>query len=155
MAMQHDRYWNLVGFLAMEGVSFGLNAERLLGLEESEVGSFCIGFTGCDHRVLQDMHDCIAGYFRFLEYRWPLLADLDEPADVIPVWEEFAMKEFRELMMETAFARGFFNALRFSNTKTGYAGEAAMRIVQRQRYRCMFAHPPLSALARDNQVAFG
>jgi hypothetical protein len=139
MDMQHNRYGLLVGRMAAEGVRSGLDAERVLGLEGSDIGDFCIGFDGFDHRVLQSMHDHIAAYFRFHYYRWPLLADLADPVEAIGPWEDFAMGELSALLGETAFARGFFEALRFANAPRGMAGEQVMQDIQRSRYARMFA----------------
>ncbi len=137
MKIQHDAYWKLIGVLGRIGAERGMLAEQILDLSGTEVGNFCRQFDGFDHRVLQDMHDYIAGYFRFRNHRWPLFAEDADPSSVWFAWQDFAIREFKRLMDIPEFAVGFFDAIRFENKERGTAGEKAMRSVQIECYREM------------------
>lgn len=138
--MQHDLYSDTLSTLFHYGLGRGLYAEQLMGLHDTDLGNFCRTANGCDHRVIQDMHDQIAAYFRFTFHRWPLFESDRHDSALIDQWRDFAFCEFKELCQNVAFATAFFEAVRYPNKERGLTGEAAMAKIQQSRYSAMHSH---------------
>jgi hypothetical protein len=100
---------------------------------------------GFDHRTLQDIHDLIAAWFRFSQDDGGQLrlGESDEMYTdrLAAEWRAFFEGEVNRLSADDEFARAVLVAAAFGNTERGYAAEAQLREILKERYRAM-KQPP-------------
>ena len=101
---------------------------------------------GFDHRTLQDIHDLIAAWFRLSQddrgqFR---LGETEEifRDRLATEWRTFFEEEVERLSADDEIARAVLTAAAFGNTDKGYAAEAQLREILKERYRPMKEHAP-------------
>ena len=98
---------------------------------------------GFDHRTLQDIHDLIAGWFRFSNDDGGQLrlgeTDQSYVERLERNWRTFFEDEVTNLISDDEFARNVLVATAFGNTDRGYAAEAQLRERLKGRYSSMIS----------------
>jgi len=117
-----------------------LDACRLIQID-TELATRLRTMDGFDHRTLQDIHDLIAAWFRFSQDDGGQLrlGESDETyTDRLGAeWRAFFEAEVTGLSADDEFARAVLVAAAFGNTDRGYAAEAQLREILKERYRAM------------------
>ena len=117
-----------------------LDASRLLQID-TDLATRLRSMDSFDHRTLQDIHDLVAAWFRFSQDDGGQLrlgetdeAYLDRLANE---WRAFFDEEIGRLTSDDEFVRAVLVAAAFGNTDRGYAAEAQLREILKERYRAM------------------
>ena len=117
-----------------------LEACRLIQIN-TDLATRLRSMDGFDHRTLQDIHDLIAAWFRFSQDDGGQLrlGEGDETYEVrlATEWRTFFEAEVSRLSSDDEFTRAVLVAAAFGNTDRGYAAEAQLREILKERYRAM------------------
>ena len=117
-----------------------LDACRLVQIN-TDLATRLRSMDGFDHRTLQDIHDLIAAWFRFSQDDGGQLrlgeSDETYEARIAGQWRTFFEDEVGQLSSDDEFARDVLVAAAFGNTDRGYAAEAQLREILKERYRAM------------------
>jgi hypothetical protein len=141
MKVQSDLYDELLGIL------YGYPRERYLGAcrlaqSSTELAKRVETESGFDHRTLQETHDFIAAWFRFLqkEKGGRTLFETEEGyrERLACEWRSFFKSEVRNLTADDDFVRAVLTAAVFSNPdKAGCAAEARLDEILKVLYGAM------------------
>jgi hypothetical protein len=117
-----------------------LDAIRLVQVD-TDLATKVRSMDGFDHRTLQDIHDLIAAWFRFSQDDGGQL-QLGETEEAYQTrmatrWRAFFEEELDRLASDDEFSRAVLIAAAFGNTERGYAAEAQLREMLKERYRAM------------------
>jgi hypothetical protein len=138
--VQHDLYWGMVARLYIPPRDRYLDACRLVQAN-TDLAIRLRSMDGFDHRTLQDIHDLIAAWFRFSKDDGGQLrlGENEEAykARLAAEWRTFFDEEVGSLSADDEFARNVLVATAFGNTDTGYAAEAQLRELLKERYAPM------------------
>ncbi len=117
-----------------------LGACRLIQTD-TEIATRLRSMEGFDHRTLQDIHDMIAAWYRFSQDDGGQLRLGETHATyqdrVASEWRTFFEREVGWLISDDEFARALLVAAVYGNTDRGYASEAQLREILKERYRAM------------------
>jgi hypothetical protein len=117
-----------------------LDACRLIQTD-TELAPRLRSMDGFDHRTLQDIHDMIAAWFRFSQDDGGQLrlGETDEAYQdrIASEWRTFFEGEVGSLISDDEFVRAVLVAAAYGNTEKGYAAEAHLREILKERYRAM------------------
>lgn len=124
--IQHDVYFNLVGYLFEYPKSKYLNAAELIDIEIPLVEKVR-SVTSFDHRIFQNHHDIIAAWYRYEE-------DDRGQASLFPEggsqknhfllgWTRFYRSTVQDLTEYNDFVRSVLTAVCYQNTSLGYLAE--------------------------------
>ena len=150
---QHELYWELVGHLYYYARERYLRAVRFLGVE-TELYRRVKEKDSLDHRVLQPIHDEIAGYYdhkfdtaqRSLEEipgysdprpsKWQLFRTDNLPYEqkLRMQWCDYFHRQARELAEIDSFAQAILTAVAYQNTEQGYDAEGFLLTTIKERY---------------------
>ncbi|MDD5369408.1 MAG: hypothetical protein PHQ40_09995 [Anaerolineaceae bacterium] len=94
-----------------------------------------------DHRVLQDGHDLIAGYYRFLfcprPSQLPFPQGFDPKTYYLQAWKAYYFQEVGLLGEQEEIAAAIVSAVAFENTPRGYTAEGQLHQLLCHRYQLM------------------
>ena len=135
---QHDCYGEVLRIIADGCIRHYENALRILGKDEPELlRKLEKPRKGFDHRVMQPMHDIMAGYWRWKTGRHePHIPGLEPNS--IEDWKSWARREVDDwAFYSPEMIRHIIIALAHQNTERGYDAEDVALGVLRERYRSM------------------
>ena len=139
MRVQFDAYHEVLGRLFSAARDAALTApdKRQHGIDMPLLAQ-ALKIETFDHRVLQDGHDLIAAYYRFLFSRFiaPRFSEDIErhKAFLREWWLVYAGHEIRALSSDSAFAAAVLRAVVHANTEEGYQAEDQLRQILEARY---------------------
>lgn len=117
-----------------------LDACRLVQID-TDLSTRLRSMDGFDHRTLQEIHDLVAAWFRFSQDDGGQLrlCETEEAYQdrLAAEWRTFFEEEVGRLSSDDEFARDVLVAAAFGNTDRGYAAEAQLREILKERYRAM------------------
>jgi len=117
-----------------------LDACRLVKID-TDLSTRLRSMDGFDHRTLQEIHDLVAAWFRFSQDDGGQLrlCETEEAYQdrLAAEWRTFFEEEVGRLSSDDEFARDVLVAAAFGNTDRGYAAEAQLREILKERYRAM------------------
>lgn len=138
--VQHDLYSGMVVRLYTPPRDRYLDACRLIQTN-TDLAIRLRSMEGFDHRTLQDIHDLIAAWFRFTKDNGGqlLLGETEESYKdrLAAEWRTFFEEEVGRLSADDEFVRNVLAATAFGNTDRGYAAEAQLRELLKERYARM------------------
>lgn len=134
---QHESYWENIGLVFLVCAEKMIEASELIQID-AEIATQLRRIESFDHRVLQDTHDIIAAYYRYINSDFPQL-----PLPLIErtkqrytlEWSSWLRDELKELSRSPYFVRGVVNAVLFANNQMGYMSENQIGSYLVSRYR--------------------
>lgn len=138
--VQHNAYWKLIGSFFRYAADHYLNDIRYTW-ESPDFINIIRKTESFDHRVLQDAHDMVAAYYRFILAPHQDHLEITEGFDIksyyLAAWEAYYHQEISLLSQVEEFSEAIVTAVAFQNTERGYAAEAKLREFLLQRYKAM------------------
>jgi threonine aldolase len=136
---QYESYWDSVGIVFRVCSAKMIEASELLQVD-AEIAKQLREIEIFDHRVLQDVQDIIAMYYRYINDdfpQMPLLERVRTKEDYSSEWAAWLQKEMKALSGTPYFVRAVINAVLFANNEIGYMAEnqAASYLVSRYQMR--------------------
>jgi hypothetical protein len=143
--VQHDAYWEIIGYLYAYSRERYLGAARLLGIE-NEFVRLIRENERFDHRVLQAAHDLVATRFRFTRPNREQISLPFSPDEykqrLKEEWTAFFKREAEELANNDETNREILGCVAYSNSEIGMKHEEWLARLLEKRYDVTLAPFP-------------
>jgi hypothetical protein len=135
MAIQHESYWGLVGWLFECPRQRYKEVVRLLCVE-TELWNQIKDLESYDHRVLQNPHDKIAAHYRYTHPQESQLSlfETNHEKQLKENWQGYWYMEVRELTTDSNISRAILTAVGYQNTPKGFSAEEVLNALLDERY---------------------